>query len=446
MPQAGRGLQQVDHDGIFEVVVSNSERTMQLIIFFMIISCISIYGQDTLITTSGMIYTGNLNEISDERVIFTETGKSQTQSIPLYIIGKIISEEGTVNVNEITPHSARVAKPEDSMGESNQAQEPTISGFSLSPFEIVQVAITNQRMKRARRKRSKITFASAKLYSQDTLTTSAGQKYIGNITKISENSIQFMIDGTDLLEFSNKIVRSISGGRWILILDRESMCTGQLAGVKSDTLFLKVEDGSVEGYKLENIAIALNYQASDQGGAFGTATGILLGGIAASIPIILDSYSVDEYDTRLEHNAVLIAAPLGLFGGGILGNKMGKKWYNLKSVYWLESEINQAEYKQGRKDGRKASWGNIMWFIPGAMMNYYGPSEARKYKPFPPPDRLIGKSHSYIAGFIEGYGKKASTLNTFYSSVGCLGNCWFVPVGIIILGSMTFSFDSPWAN
>ncbi|MBC8192236.1 MAG: hypothetical protein ISR87_01940 [Candidatus Marinimicrobia bacterium] len=133
---------------------------MQLTILLMIISCASIFGQDTLITTSGMIYTGNLNEINDERVIFTETGKSQPQSIPLYIIGQIVSETGTVDINEITEQTTPVSKPEVFNDGSNHTQQPTISGFSLSPFTLVHVTTADQIMKRTHRKRVIISFTN----------------------------------------------------------------------------------------------------------------------------------------------------------------------------------------------------------------------------------------------------------------------------------------------
>ena len=135
----------------------DNKRYSTFLLFFLLSI---LHGQDSLITTTGMMYLGNLNEINDERVIFTETGKSQPQSIPLHIIGQIVSQKGTVNYNEITPQSTTVSQPEDSNSESIQAQEPTIANFSLSPFTIVQVASADQIMKRTRRKRAKVSFTN----------------------------------------------------------------------------------------------------------------------------------------------------------------------------------------------------------------------------------------------------------------------------------------------
>ena len=101
------------------------------------------------------------------------------------------------------------------------------------------------------------------------------------------------------------------------------------------------------------------------------------------------------------------------------------------------------EYLQGKMDGEAAVNASGLWFFAGFCGGLIGVLIAYTVKPTPSTAALVGKSQSYINGYVEGYKSKSGSKQGMLAIAGCAVG-WAVAIAVILIIEASESDDDPY--
>lgn len=83
-----------------------------------------------------------------------------------------------------------------------------------------------------------------------------------------------------------------------------------------------------------------------------------------------------------------------------------------------QSTAENNDYFSGRTAGQQDGKGDPLWFFGGFCLGGLGVLLALLTEPNPQTQHLVGKSPSFVLGYIDGYQSKAKRQNVYYAAGG----------------------------